>query len=286
VFATLYADGGIARFYKGFGVALISSPIARFGDTAANEGVKEFFVGTTYTQGIISMAAAIAAGSWRIMITPLTTMKTMLQVHGTAAPLWAKVAANGPGAMFEGCIGAATATAVAFYPWSFTFETVDKRLPEARSPCGKLARRAATGLIASFVSDVCSNSIRVLTAYKQSSEVPVGYLEAATTIIAADGVKGLFLRGLGIKLVSNGIQAMLFMILWKHLMEWWKERQSGGDPALATKTSPKNGRGGGGNGRGCSRISRPHMLEACVGMLGFVLLIWGLLYVKPYWEPQ
>jgi hypothetical protein len=35
---TLYADGGIPRFYRGLLPALIQGPLARFGDIAANTG--------------------------------------------------------------------------------------------------------------------------------------------------------------------------------------------------------------------------------------------------------
>ena len=34
----LYAEGGVPRFYQGLWIALLSAPLARFGDTAANEG--------------------------------------------------------------------------------------------------------------------------------------------------------------------------------------------------------------------------------------------------------
>ena len=36
---TLYADGGIPRFYRGVLPALIQGPMSRFGDTAANTGM-------------------------------------------------------------------------------------------------------------------------------------------------------------------------------------------------------------------------------------------------------
>eukprot|EP00956_Cyclotella_meneghiniana_P024569 scaffold49508_cov47-Cyclotella_meneghiniana.AAC.2 len=36
---TLYADGGIPRFYRGVLPALVQGPLSRFGDTAANTGM-------------------------------------------------------------------------------------------------------------------------------------------------------------------------------------------------------------------------------------------------------
>ena len=35
------------------------------------------------------------------------------------------------------------------------------------------------------------------------------------TIIEKEGVQGLFLRGLGTKLITNGIQGILFSVLWR-----------------------------------------------------------------------
>lgn len=34
----LYKDGGVVRFYRGLGPALLQGPLSRFGDTAANAG--------------------------------------------------------------------------------------------------------------------------------------------------------------------------------------------------------------------------------------------------------
>jgi len=38
-------------------------------------------------------------------------------------------------------------------------------------------------------------------------------------IIEEDGPQGLFLRGLGTKLITNAVSAMLFTVLWKFFEE-------------------------------------------------------------------
>ena len=43
--STLYAEGGVPRFYRGLGPALFQGPLLRFGDTATNAGVLAFFDG-------------------------------------------------------------------------------------------------------------------------------------------------------------------------------------------------------------------------------------------------
>ena len=44
--AALYAEGGLARFYRGLWAALLQAPLSRFGDTAANTGVLAVFAVT------------------------------------------------------------------------------------------------------------------------------------------------------------------------------------------------------------------------------------------------
>jgi hypothetical protein len=86
---TLYAQGGIPRFYQGVGFALLQNPLSRFGDTAANTGVLSMFEATTGDSTVpISVRTAVASGVaalWRVSITPLDTCKTTLQVEGRGA---------------------------------------------------------------------------------------------------------------------------------------------------------------------------------------------------------
>ena len=80
----------------------------------------------------------------------------------------------------------------------------------------KLARYAGMGFAASFVSDCTSNSIRVLKVYRQTSPVTISYPDAARAIIKTEGLQGLFLRGLGTRLFTNGLQGMVFSVAWKY----------------------------------------------------------------------
>jgi hypothetical protein len=126
------------------------------------------------------------------------------------------------------------------------YNSLDASLPKYDELHKRLLRSAFMGWCSSFISDICSNSIRVIKTSKQSSTVPITYAEIVKVgqhdwrtrhrnwiqmmrivrmcedscrepsrldrtlivqnIVAKEGIQGLFLRGLGTKLITNGIQ--------------------------------------------------------------------------------
>lgn len=82
-----------------------------------------------------------------------------------------------------------------------------------------LLRRAFIGFAASVVSDTISNSLRVLKTYRQVNDTKIGYVAAARAVIAVDGVKGLFGRGLKTRILANGLQGLMFSVLWRFFMD-------------------------------------------------------------------
>lgn len=86
---TLYADGGIPRFYRGVLPALVQGPLSRFGDTAANTGVLTLVNHIDLTKdmniGIKTMFASAAAALFRIALMPIDTVKTTMYVFVVVA---------------------------------------------------------------------------------------------------------------------------------------------------------------------------------------------------------
>ncbi|KAG5192318.1 mitochondrial carrier domain-containing protein [Tribonema minus] len=221
----LYKEGGIPRFYRGVVPALVQGPLSRFGDTAANTGVLALLESMDSTKGlpvgVKTLCASGAAALWRIVLMPIDTTKTIMQVEGKNGfpALKKKFKANGPSVLYHGAIAASAATFVGHYPWFFTYNYLQERIPKETATLRKLARNAVIGFASSLVSDTCSNSIRVIKVYKQSSTEPVTYLQAAKNVIASDGVLGLFGRGLKTKLIANGMQGLMFSVFWKFFEE-------------------------------------------------------------------
>jgi hypothetical protein len=83
----------------------------------------------------------------------------------------------------------------------------------------ELGRRALLGFCSSAVSDTCSNSIRVVKVYKQSHPDQLTYAQVVRNVLQESGVTGLMFRGLETKILANGLQGILFSILWKHFEE-------------------------------------------------------------------
>lgn len=224
---TLYADGGVRRFYRGIGPALFQGPLSRFGDTAANTGTLAVLNSHPNTKdlptAVKTLGASLMAASWRIFLMPIDASKTILQVEGKGGltKLAGKVRVGGPTVLWHGALAASGATFVGHYPWFATFNILDENLPKAdpNSVFQKFGRRAFMGFTASVVSDTCSNSIRVIKTYKQTSTTPISYPNAARAVIASDGLIGLFGRGLKTRILANGMQGLLFSVLWKSFEE-------------------------------------------------------------------
>jgi len=227
---TLYHDGGWTRYYQGLTAALFQGPIARFGDTAANVGVLALLASNSYMKNLPSpvktIFVSITAALFRMILTPVDTVKTTMQTQGKDGMkiLKARIAAEGIGSLWYGAVATAAATFAGNYPWFATYNFLDENLPEPTTLIEKLLRQAFIGFCASVISDTISNSLRVLKTYRQVNETEISYINAARAVIAVDGVKGLFGRGLKTRYIANGLQGLMFSVLWKLFLDLWDEK--------------------------------------------------------------
>ena len=142
-----------------------------------------------------------------------------MQVTGKFSNVVDKIKMTGPLSLYNGSIAAASATFVGHYPWFFTYNFLSEKIPKQDTTLGELGRRALLGFCSSAVSDSCSNSIRVCKVYKQSYPEAISYPQVVRNVIAESGIRGLMFRGLETKILANGLQGILFSILWKHFEE-------------------------------------------------------------------
>jgi Mitochondrial carrier protein. len=241
----LYDEGGVGRLYQGLPFALIQGPLTRFGDTAANVGILALLNSIPEIESLPlplkTACGSICAGLWRIVLMPVDTSKTVMQVEGKSGleELFRNVGESGVGPLYRGALASAAATAVGHFPWFLTYNFLNDVLPppSALLPIdnhgvmmmenivlAKLVRSALLGFSASCVSDVCSNSLRVIKTTKQTAGLndsgqEISYKDALDMILEKDGWTGLFGRGLSTRLLMNAIQGAVFSVLWRYFQE-------------------------------------------------------------------
>lgn len=225
----------VLRFYQGVLPALVQGPLCRFGDTAANEGVLVLLSTARLPLSLKTALGTLAACSWRAALTPLDTVKLVLEVEGLGSGLELlrqRVAANGLWTFFNGAVGVGVTAAASHLPWFYVNNLLKQRLlprlPPPKSRTAELWRQAGIGFAATLVSDVVANPLRVLKATVQTSAVALSYAAAAQAIMAQDGPAALMTRGLTAKIAANALQGVAFSVFWKWLMDAWAATPAGG----------------------------------------------------------
>jgi len=217
----LHNQGGVLRFYKGYSAAILQGPISRFGDTAANAGIMELTKDSNLPIAVRTGLASLSAGVFRILIMPIDAFKTTLQVRGNNGIeiIKGKIKTNGVRTLWNGSLASASATMIGHYPWFMTYNYLNTYLDKKDTFWGNLSRQAGIGFSASVISDTCSNSLRVIKTSRQTYKTDISYTKVVNNIIRHDGVKGLFFRGLDTRILANGINGMMFSVLWKFFMD-------------------------------------------------------------------
>lgn len=222
--SSLYKEGGIVRFYRGYIPALIVGPLSRFGDTFANELSLSLFKDSQVPISVQTGCASIMAGSWRILTLPIDAWKTSLQVHGDKGidVLRNKVRKEGVRGLYNGALASSSATMLGHFPWFFTYNYLNAYIPKIsykEDALKALGRNALIGFCATMTSDTVSNSMRVIKTYKQTHMENISYGRVVKEILEKDGINGLLFRGLKTKIFTNGLQGIIFSVFYKLISE-------------------------------------------------------------------
>ncbi len=153
------------------------------------------------------------AALFRVCLTPLDTFKTTLQTRPNAYLLLKhRYQQEGLSSFYYGAMGNATAAIMSHYPWFTTYHFLQQQLPLCSVP---YLRNGFIGMCSSMVGDITCNSIRVLKTFRQTHPQKISYLQAFHQI----PFKSLLTRGLKTRLMVNGIQGLLFSVLWNVFQE-------------------------------------------------------------------
>ena len=77
-----------------------------------------------------------------------------------------------------------------------------------------MIRSMGIGFSSSSISDTVSNSIRVLKINKQTSLDSQSYYQTFKDIVKKEGTIGFMTRGLKTKILINGIQSSMFVLIY------------------------------------------------------------------------
>lgn len=213
---TLYKQGGVRRFYRGYLPALVLASSARFTDTVANVGVLEMTKNTSLPLYTKTAMSSIIAGCSRSLLMPIDVIKTNYQVKGEKGfeIVKSNVKRNGPRVLWNGTVAQCSATVVGHFPWFFTYNYLNQQFPVRKSLHEELIKQGAIGFCSSFASDIFINGFKVLKTTKQTTRPDATYKTIVTDILKKEGFLGIY-RGFKTKLILNGINGMMFSVCWK-----------------------------------------------------------------------
>jgi len=223
--------GGIPRLYSGVQFALIHAPLSRFVSTAANDGVAVLLQNFHWGPGREVAVAALVVGLFRLLLMPVDTCKTVMQVEGRGglAQLLAHVRRGRMKVLYAGALANAASSILGHYPWFYVHNLLSGNRALLRAMSWTTGRNAFQGFVSSIASDTVANFMRVIKTTKQSlgsARSDTTYAEAISVVLAADGWRGLFGRGLKTRLLGNAIQSVLFTVVWRGLSERWQEKDA------------------------------------------------------------
>ena len=152
---------------------------------------------------------------------PLDAFKTTLQVEGKEGVklLKNKISKGGTRVLYHGTLASMSATFVGHYPWFLTYNLLNEKLPKYDETYKNFLRNGFIGFNAAVISDCISNSFRVVKTTRQTYENSISYRNVVREIINKDGYIGLFGRGLKTRIITNGLQGILFTVTWKYINE-------------------------------------------------------------------
>lgn len=226
--------GGIPRLYSGVSFALIQAPLSRFVSTAANDGVGELLRDLDWGPGREVIIASMVVGIFRMMLMPIDTCKTVLQIEHKVglSTLLSKVREGKVHLLYSGALANAASSFIGHYPWFYTYNLLSRDANLSKLIPWDAGRNALIGFVSSVVSDTIANFMRVIKTSKQalgstmmSSSAAATYAETIRVVIAVDGWRGLFGRGLKTRILGNALQSILFTVIWRSLSERWKRKE-------------------------------------------------------------
>ena len=213
---TLYNQGGILRFYRGYFPSLFLGSSIKFGEINAYYYSKQCNFNELERLVFISSVSSLL----KFTFVPIDTLDIFLQVEGKKGieTLKNKVNSQGVRVLYYGLTPWITSNFISTFCWYNIHNYLDSKFKNyGKEGIVFNIKNAIIGGSASVISDSLTNPLRILKIYKQSNTNQVSYTETYKNIVETRGYKELFLRGLKTRIIIHGLQNMFFIVVWKNL---------------------------------------------------------------------
>ncbi len=223
IFSSLWSEGGILRFYRGFVFAIFQNPLVRFGDVAANTAGIILLGGCNISLVTRTAITSFCSSLWRLLLTPVEYLKTSMQVHGRRSShlLRERCSREGFRVFWTGGFAMLITNWASTFTWFASHNFLEVNLPIFGSGLNSLNfRQALIGFSSSLFSDSCTNGIRVVKTVTQTRS-NMNYSDSIKLVLHEGGLPALLGRGLTTRIFTNAIQSSVFTVIWKSI-----ERQS------------------------------------------------------------
>lgn len=159
---------------------------------------------------------------------PIDTSKTVMQIEGEKGfvKLMSQVKQGKIHLLYAGSFANAASSFISHWPWFYTYNKLSRSNTIQKLVPWTTGRNAMVGFLSSIVSDTVANFMRVIKTTKQAlsaTNVGITYAETISVILAVDGLRGLFGRGLRTRIMGNALQSILFTVIWRGLAERWQQ---------------------------------------------------------------
>ena len=219
-FKNLYKDGGLMRFYKGYIPSLIICNLCRFNDLNAYYLMQQYdysiYTKTTY----ISLMSCMT----RLLVTPIDNLDIHYQLYGNNGfkILKNKIYNNNFAILYNGSFMWANIHCLSTFTWFLTHEYLNTfylkfNIFNSNQKCNLFIENiyyCVNGFTCYVLCDIITNTLRVVKLKKQTSNK--SYYNCIRQIYNNYNFNG-FYRGFHTRLLYQGIQNSLFVLLWKNL---------------------------------------------------------------------
>ena len=212
----LYYDRDLFRFYRGYTLSFFKGGMGKFSDAALYTYFHspEFdHIYEVQRSSYISLCSAVI----RFNMIPLDTYTNMYQVRGIKGReiMKDKIRKHGFTTLYSGSTAYFLSNFVGNSAWFFTMDNLNKIYYKPDEKKNDTKKNILIGLASSAVSDLITNPIRILKTYKQSNKDNISYTRAISEMVKSKGLLNFYVRGLPTKLVLNGLNSAVFLVLWK-----------------------------------------------------------------------